>query len=37
MKNRTLKERQVDVLTSWKGNVFHPPIFTFSCGIKIFL
>ena len=35
--SRALKERQINVFTTWKGNFFHSFIFTFSCGIKIFL
>ena len=34
MKSRALKERQINVFTTWKGTFFHSFIFTFSCGIK---
>ena len=37
MKSRALKEREIDVLTVYKWNVFYSLIFTFSRGIRIFL
>ena len=37
MKSRALKEREIDVLTVYKWNVFYSLIFTFFRGIRIFL